>query len=377
MSTSAKSGFKVLAHEIGCNVPVTMKSKPDPVGLLWGIISSSPKMRGIFESIKRFAKWDAPVLITGETGTGKELVARALHQSSGRSGPFLAMNCCSLTETLAESEFFGHERSAFTGADRERAGWIEAADNGTLLLDEIGDLSANIQGKLLRFLQERTFQRVGSTENIRANARIIAATNTNLSEAVESGRFRRDLFFRLNVLTIEMPPLRDRIEDIPLLVEHLLKRYAERKYLPAPVVLQEAMEKLVGYHWPGNVRELENVLLRAWVNSRNESVKASDLDIGEEYGSEQDGSQQLTELLVRNIPYRKLKEQTVSRFDNEYLDLVLRCTKGNLSQSARIAQMDKKNLVRKLKSRDIDWHAYREESISASTVKRSPSIASG
>ena len=232
------------------------------------IIGNSKKMKEVFDMIEAVAPTDTTVLITGETGTGKELVARAIHQHSPRSGHrFVPVNCSALQETLLENELFGHEKGAFTGAHRREIGRFELANHGSIFLDEIGDISPAIQMKLLRVLQEGEFQRVGSPETIKVDVRVIAATNAALEDAVETGEFRRDLYYRLNVVSIALPPLCEREGDIPLLANHFLQRYGPEKTLA-----RETMRYLCNYHWPGNIRELENVIERACVLARGNEV---------------------------------------------------------------------------------------------------------
>ena len=244
---------------------------------LQGLETSNAGMREALSVAARAAQRDVTVLIRGESGTGKELLARAIHLASPRArGPFVAVNVAALPETLLESELFGHERGAFTGADRERRGRFEVATGGTLLLDEIGDLPKSTQVKLLRVLQERTIERLGSQRAIAVDVRILAATNRDLSSMVRSGEFREDLFYRLNVVGIELPPLRDRREDIPAIVETLLARHAPRGG-PRPSVSREAMDALLKYAYPGNVRELENIIQRAIALSRGPLIATSDL----------------------------------------------------------------------------------------------------
>ncbi len=231
-----------------------------------GIVGNSPAMQEVFRLIQRVANSSATVLIQGESGTGKEMVARAIHRNSGRANrPFVAVSCAALPETLLENELFGHEKNAFTGATSQQPGRFELADKGTLFLDEIGDVPPGIQVKLLRVLQERAFERLGGTKTIRVDVRLIAATNRDLRKLVQEGRFREDLYYRLEVVQIYLPPLRERKEDIPLLVEHFLKRYNEENDRRIQGVTPEAMEMLMGYDWPGNVRQLENVIQRAVV----------------------------------------------------------------------------------------------------------------
>ncbi len=228
------------------------------------IIGSSAALRQVTDMVTRVAGSNATVLLLGETGTGKEITARQIHTASPRQArPFIAINCAALPETLLESELFGHEKGAFTGAQSDKMGRFEMADGGTLFLDEIGDISLSTQVKLLRVLQEKEFVRVGGTKTISTDARIIAATNRNLREGLESGTFREDLYYRLNVFPIDLPPLRQRREDIPLLVEHFIQVAASQLVCPQPEISDQAMALLAGYDWPGNVRELQNVMERA------------------------------------------------------------------------------------------------------------------
>jgi len=231
---------------------------------LTGIIGRSPKMIELYKLISKIAGLDSTVLITGESGTGKELVARTIHCASPRADrPFLAINCGGIPEDLLESELFGHVKGAFTGAVSHKAGLLEVAHGGTVLLDEIAEMSPGLQVKLLRFLQWRSFRRVGGTEDLEVDVRVIAATNKDLAKAITDGGFREDLFYRLNVIPIHVPPLRERKEDIPLLAHNLLTQFSLRQQKRPVSISQEAMETLIGYAWPGNVRELENVIERA------------------------------------------------------------------------------------------------------------------
>jgi DNA-binding NtrC family response regulator len=242
------------------------------------IVGASPAMQQVFNTVLQVAPSRASVLITGESGTGKELIAAAIHEHSPRAaGPFVKLHCAALAETLLESELFGHERGAFTGAVGRRDGRFQQADRGTLFLDEIGDISPATQVKLLRFLQEHEFERVGGNQTIKVDVRIVAATNRNLIERVKSGHFREDLYYRLNVVSIEVPPLRARPSDIPLLASHFLARYAKENGKQISGFSDEALERMVRYPWPGNVRELENAVERAVVVSRGELIRPEDL----------------------------------------------------------------------------------------------------
>ncbi len=232
------------------------------------LIGRSSAMLTVSKEIALSSGSDATVLITGESGTGKEVVARLIHQHSGRQGPFVAVNCAAIVDTLLESELFGHEKGAFTGAQARKLGKFELAQEGTLFLDEVGELAPLLQAKLLRALQEREFERVGGTQQIATNARVVAATNRDLMAEAQAGRFREDLVYRLDVIHIRMPPLRERMEDIPLLAEALLKRIAERIRKPVPTLPAASLARLRQHDWPGNVRELENLLTQAAVHAR-------------------------------------------------------------------------------------------------------------
>ncbi|MET0386588.1 MAG: sigma-54 dependent transcriptional regulator [Polyangiales bacterium] len=242
------------------------------------IVGTSEPMMKVFETILQIAPSRASVLITGESGTGKELVAAAIHQHSNRSArPFVKLHCAALAESLLESELFGHERGAFTGAVGRREGRFKQADGGTLFLDEIGEISPAIQVKLLRFLQEREFEPVGGNQTIKVDVRVIAATNRDLAKEVQEGRFREDLYYRLNVVSIETPPLRARPTDIPLLALRFLKKYAEENGKDIQRISEAAGQQLMQYHWPGNVRELENAIERAVVVCRHDDIRQQDL----------------------------------------------------------------------------------------------------
>jgi two-component system NtrC family response regulator len=244
------------------------------------MLGVSPPMQIVFEFVRKVAPTSAPVLILGESGTGKEMVARALHhRSPQRNGPFVAINCNAIPENLLESELFGHEKGAFTGAHTQRRGHIESAAGGTLFLDEIGELPASLQVKLLRYLQEKTFQRVGGRQELNSDARIVAATNVNLQEAVANGTFREDLYFRLAVVITKVPPLRDRGDDIGLMAREFLYRYGNQHGKPKITFAADAQRAINCYHWPGNVRELQNQIQRAVIMADGKRVTAKDLEL--------------------------------------------------------------------------------------------------
>lgn len=240
-------------------------------------VFDDPKSAAILRTVERVAPTEASLLIIGETGTGKELIARHLHEHSGRQGPFVAVNCGAFNEALIESELFGYEAGAFTGAQKPRSGWFEAAQGGTLFLDEIGDLPLSQQVKLLRVLQERQVTRVGSRVPIDIDVRLVAATNVDLTEAVEAGHFRRDLWYRLNVVTVELPPLSERPADIIPLARHFIKTYCLKLGLPTAHLAEDARHALLAYPWPGNIRELENVIHYAVIVGNDEQIRVKDL----------------------------------------------------------------------------------------------------
>lgn len=261
----------VLSLEGGNAQPLSVRAK--------ALVFSDPKSEALLNYIERISPSDAPVLIGGETGTGKELVARHIHLLSGRKGPFLAINCGAISDQLAESELFGHEAGAFTGAQGKREGWFEAANGGTLFLDEIGDLPLNLQVKLLRVLQEREVVRIGSRKSIAVDVRLVAASNVDLAQAVNAGQFRRDLLYRLNIAQVYLPPLRERPGDIFPLVQHFIKIYAARMNILNPEFTQDARELLLNYGWPGNIRELENVVHFALLVAGNEPIDSHHLRV--------------------------------------------------------------------------------------------------
>ena len=249
-------------------------------GRLVEIVTENPAMRNLVQLAQRAAGSNSTILLLGESGTGKEVLARKIHQWSLRGNyPFTVVNCVAIPEQLLESELFGHERGAFTGAYQLRRGKFEVADRGTVFLDEIGEVPPSIQTKLLRILQDHEFERVGGTRSIKADIRVIAATNSDLERSVKEGRFREDLYYRLNVVSIKLPPLRERKEDVPVLVEHFLRKYAGELKKPMKRLTPDALDGLIAYHWPGNVRELENVIERAMVLSEGDQIGSEDLPL--------------------------------------------------------------------------------------------------
>ncbi len=323
-----------------------------------GLVGNSGPMRDVQRMIDAVAYSAATVLITGESGTGKELVARALHGKSPRRGhPFVALNCGALTETLLESELFGHMKGAFTGAQRDQKGLFDAADGGTIFLDEIGDIPLSTQVRLLRVLQEGEIKRVGSADSVKVDVRVIAATHRDLPKLVKTGKFREDLFYRLNVIAIPLPSLRDRIEDVPLLAHHFLRRYTDRLGKRVRTLSPEAIELLCGYRWPGNVRELENAIERAVVLCRGESVTQVDLPpavTGRTAPLVRDTPALGDEALWLTQSYAAAKEAALRRFEKSYVEALMRACDNNISAAARKAGMDRSNFKRVLRKYRTD-----------------------
>ena len=314
------------------------------------IIGKSRKMQEIFETIQKVAPANATVLIEGESGTGKELVARAIHfNSPRRDEPFIAVNCSALAETLLESELFGHERGAFTGAVSMKKGRFELADEGTLFLDEIGELSSNLQVKLLRVLQEKSFERVGGVRSVSTDIRVIAATNKNLKEEVTAGRFREDLFFRLNVVHLSLPPLRQRPEDIRPLADHFIKKYAGEYRIEHPVIgVDRKVERMFyDYTWPGNVRELENVIERAMILCAGPTITVEDLP--GEFRHSADNV-----LHIEGIPAEAQLNETLAIIEKKMVERALQMTGNIQSQAAELLGIGKSGLNWKIKKFKLD-----------------------
>ncbi|MCB9728929.1 MAG: sigma-54-dependent Fis family transcriptional regulator, partial [Deltaproteobacteria bacterium] len=310
----------------------------------YGIVGSAPSMRRLFALIEAVRHASSSVLIRGESGTGKELVARALHHGSPRrQRAFVAVNCSALPDALLESELFGHARGAFTGADRPHEGLFEAADGGTLLLDEIGDMPLALQAKLLRVLQEGEVRRIGESQPRKVDVRIVAATHVDLARAVADGRFREDLYYRLDVISLTMPPLRERREDIPQLAWHFLRRQAARQKRRIEGFSDEALARLTAYGWPGNVRELENAIERAVVLSRTPTIEAEALPDTLRQGG---GAGEPVLGQVSALPFQAAKNQAIEAFEARYVREALERTGGNVSEAARLAGLDRSNFRR-------------------------------
>jgi DNA-binding NtrC family response regulator len=320
------------------------------------ILSKNPRMHAIFELISHVAQTASTVLIEGETGTGKEMVARAIHNASQvRTGPLVAVNCAALPESLLESELFGHEKGAFTSAVNQRKGRFELAHGGTIFLDEVGDVPAAMQAKLLRVLQERRFERVGGTQSIEVDVRVIAATNRSLQKLVRKRKFREDLYYRLNVVKIDLPPLRDRPEDIPLLATHFAEKYARPGEAPKQIA-PEAMEVLLRYRWPGNVRELENTIERACVTSRDRIINVENLP--PDVVSPPPLKVPFPIDLERPLP--DLLNDVVVSIEKQYIRMALKKSRGNVGHCARICGLSRRSVSAKIAEYKLDKAAFKE-----------------
>jgi DNA-binding NtrC family response regulator len=325
------------------------------------IIGSCAPMRELFEAMDRVAALDVSVMILGESGTGKELVARSIHERSGRSsGPFVALNCAAVPESLVDSELFGHARGAFTGAVEARAGAFERADGGTLFLDEIGDVPAPVQVRLLRVLQEGEVVRLGEGTPRPVNVRVLGATWVDLEAAVESGDLRPDLYYRLNVVALQVPALRNRREDLPLLIAHLAHKHAERMGRTPPSFAGDAVEALCRYHWPGNVRELENAIQRALAMSTDDEIPLAALPrtvidappMGAPAGDDDFA-------WAEGLSLAEARKLAVERFERGYLTQLLKRAQGNISEASRLAQIDRSNLRRIMGRAGIEASDYK------------------
>ena len=325
-----------------------------------GLLGKSREMRQIFAILERVAPTDATVLVEGESGTGKELAADAIHQHSDRSdGPLVVLDCSAIPADLIESELFGHVKGAFTGATGSRKGAFESARGGTLFLDELGELSIDLQPKLLRALEKQQIKPVGSNKTIDTDVRIIAATNRNLFHEVREGNFREDLYYRFAVIRVQLPPLRDRPDDIPLLVEHFLRQANERTGRGDVEVSYRTMEKLKRHRWPGNVRELKNFVERAVLLTQGDNIETRFLNLDQPDTADADEARHDSALplvdtaLAEGIPFKDAKNRLVETFEKEYWSRLLERTDGNVSKAARIAGVHRKSVEYILKKLDL------------------------
>ena len=323
------------------------------------LVGKSRRMRDVFATVGRVASSSCPVLITGETGTGKELVAQAIHQADAtRNGPLIAVNCAALPETLLESELFGHEKGAFTGADRQKKGRFELARGGTFFLDEIAELPLAMQAKLLRVLQDGQFERVGGTTTIRTEARVLAATNHDLAAAVEARTFREDLYYRLNVVGITLPPLRERAEDIPLLVEHILKRLEERR-IPIKTFSREALHRMAAYAWPGNVRELEHLVEQVVVTTPGAVIEPADLPL--HVAAAEPGEEMFDLEFDVDRKLQDITDELTERVERAYLQRVLEKYRGRINPCADHCGLSRRSISEKLRRYRIDKAEFKPQ----------------
>jgi two-component system response regulator AtoC/two-component system nitrogen regulation response regulator NtrX len=336
----AKHAFEKLSLE---EENARLRSEIDRLGSMGKIIGRSQEMKQVFNKIEKVGPSDVTVLIQGESGSGKELVAKEIHKKSSRKNhPMIIMNCAALPETLIESELFGHEKGAFTGATERRLGKFELADKGTIFLDEIGDMSPNTQAKVLRILQEQSFERLGGTETLRVDVRLISATHKDLFKGIKEGDFREDLYYRLKVVEILLPPLRNRREDIIILTEKFIQYFSEKHRKGVKSISNEAVKYFTKYPWPGNVRELQNVIESAVVMANAETLEISDFP--EEIRSSESNSS-----LDYNLPFRDAKKIVVKAFERDFVSRKLAENKGNISKAAEALGMHRQSLQHKLK----------------------------
>jgi DNA-binding NtrC family response regulator len=342
--------------------------EPDRDGFFAGMVGKSIKMRAIFGLLKKIAPMDVSVIIQGETGTGKELAARAIHDGSNRkSGPFVVLDCGAIPPNLIESELFGHEKGAFTGAQYARPGAFERANGGTIFLDELGELRLDLQPKLLRVLENREVRRVGGNEVKEVDVRVIAATNRELSKEVASGNFREDLYFRLSVINVQLPPLRQRREDIPHIIKHALSeadivsKHGRKRFTPA------AMSLLMNYNWPGNIRELINVLSHVLTFSDTEEIDVANLPPRFQ-GTQSEAPLPFNE----HLSFKEAKEQLLETFEREYITSILKRCEGNISRAARESGLHRKSIERLVKKFGLDARAIKSSAQAAAATGPTP-----
>jgi len=322
------------------------------------IISRNERMQQAFKLVRQVAETDVTVLVLGETGTGKELIARAIHfNSARRDKPFITINCSAIPETLLESELFGHEKGAFTGANKQRIGKFEEAGGGTIFLDEIADLPLHVQTKLLRFLQEKQVERVGGNTSIIVDARVVAATNRNLTDMVAKGTIREDLYYRLNVFPITLPPLRERIDDIPLLADHFLAKHQSLARQQIAGFSPSAIHQMMNYEWKGNVREMENLIRRAIIKADGSTISVLELPQEAQTASSHEVSESPA---TTTVPYKNYLEQVVRDAEEKYLFRALKECKGNLNQVAKMMDVDRKTVYRKIEEYKIEVRQFKE-----------------
>ncbi len=346
---SARQLFKRLDRLTESNAKTSRQEQESFTNHFENIVYQSKQMERIVRMIRKIALSNTTVLISGESGTGKELIARAIHRwSSRRYGPFVPVNCGALPENLFESELFGYEKGSFTGAEQTKPGLIEFANHGTFFLDELSELSFSLQVKLLRLLEEQKFRHVGGQNEISVDIRFISATNKNLKKLIEEGRFREDLYFRLNTFEIEVPPLRERKEDIIPLAMHFLNSFAQKENRVVELT-DDAKEMLLDYSWPGNVRELRNIITRACTLCNDHVIRAEDIQLP------QFSRKSLFSSNILELPYAHAKSSVLREFEIQYLKYHLRKNNGNISQTAKYCQIDRRTIHRLIKKFGISY----------------------
>ncbi len=322
------------------------------------LIGKSDSMQKVFDQIRLVAASDITVLITGESGTGKDLTARSIHSLSERKNhAYIPVNCPTIPENILESELFGYKKGAFTNATRDKTGLFEEADNGTIFLDEIGDIGTTIQTKLLRVLQEKEIKPLGDTRVKKVDVRIIASTNQNLKQKIATKEFREDFFYRLNVLPIELPPLRERIIDLPMIAEHLVAKHCQELKKAPKSISPECLDRLMKHHWPGNVRELENILIRGILYSNGDTIGTEDIHMTDTHP--EPSLFQDTGADVLCLAYKDAKEKVLHQFNHAYIGSRLSLTQGNITQAARKSELDRQALQQIMKRFNIDPENYR------------------
>lgn len=341
---------KLTQENVSLRKSIQYKKEPLP------IIGSSPATLSIIKMIDQVAKSTATILISGESGTGKELVARAIHYNSDRKEkPFITINCTAMPEQIIESELFGHVKGSFTGAWKDKRGIVQEADQGTLFLDEIGDLNIAMQAKLLRLLQEGEYKPVGGLTTKQADIRFVVATNQDLKKLIEAKQFREDLYYRLNVINLHMPPLRDRKEDIPILAHHFLKKFNSLNDKKISTIAPEAISALMSKSWPGNIRELENCIERGVILCQSDTIKISDILPQEPVAH----TSPLFDHNIYTLPFKEAKEIIIKTFHNKYINWILQQNKGNISKAAEQAELQRQYLHRLIKEENINAEIFK------------------
>lgn len=324
-----------------------------------GLIGESEPMKRVYDQIKLIADSDVTVLITGESGTGKDLTARSIHNLSPRKkNPFIPVNCPTIPENILESELFGYKKGAFTNAARDKEGLFQEAHKGTIFLDEIGDIGPSIQTKLLRVLQEKEIKPLGDNKTIKVDVRIIASTNRDLKQKMQDNEFREDFFYRLNVLSIELPPLRHRITDIPLIADHLVAKHCKKLNKAPKMISGAVMDLLMEQAWPGNVRELENVLVQGILYAKGDTIETGDLPLASG-GKKGSAPYCFDSSAISALPYKEAKEKILQEFNHDYIGAKLSMTSGNITQAARHCRMDRQALQQIMKRYGIDPEIFR------------------